>query len=367
MKTITQIIPKLPPSVNGLGDYALNLARQLRQDAQIETHFLIGDSNWTGAYQIEGFSVSQVNSCSASSLLSQLSDNEQSSTILLHYVNYAYAKRGCPGWLIDGLQHWRIRKNGRRLLTMFHELYAFGPPWTSSFWLSLSQKGLAARLACLSDRIFTSLNSYAETLHKLSRGKQEDIPALPVFSNIGEPLQLKPLIKRQRRLVVFGGQSNRRRVYRDSWAELALAVQTLGVELIWDIGPSTDLTLSDVKGVPIVETGKLSEREISNILSNSRAGFLNYDTKRLGKSTIFAAYCAHGVLPVSPYGSAIMVDGIKAGKHYWVPNHQSIDDDNLKEIQLLADNAYSWYQTHNLSAQAKVFSDCLEESICQGK
>lgn len=49
MIKIIQIVPQLPPAINGLGDYALNLARQLRQDFAIETHFVVGDHSWTGA------------------------------------------------------------------------------------------------------------------------------------------------------------------------------------------------------------------------------------------------------------------------------------------------------------------------------
>jgi len=39
---IIQIIPKLPPAINGLGDYALNLAGQLK-DYKIKTHFVVCD------------------------------------------------------------------------------------------------------------------------------------------------------------------------------------------------------------------------------------------------------------------------------------------------------------------------------------
>jgi hypothetical protein len=41
---IHQIIPRLPPAIDGVGDYALSLARQLRHDYDIDTHFIIGVS-----------------------------------------------------------------------------------------------------------------------------------------------------------------------------------------------------------------------------------------------------------------------------------------------------------------------------------
>jgi hypothetical protein len=214
---------------------------------------------------------------------------------------------------------------------------------------------LAARLAQLSDRCLTSKQLYAEILYELSQGKQTKIPALPVFSNIGEPGQVPPLAERSRRLVVFGSRGNRQQVYQKSLAELSYACQLLGIEEILDIGPSIGLNLSSVNGIPVVEVGQRSATEISSILLNALAGFFDYNPDYLAKSGIFAAYCAHGVLPVSPRCNAVLVDGIEPGKHYWVPNDRTTALKDLVEVQAIAYNAYNWYQTHNLSVQAKEF------------
>ncbi len=354
---VTSLITRLPPAIDGVGDYALNLALRLRQDFDIETHFVVGAPTWAGATQIEGFSLAQVSVCSANTLLSLLpSDHHRPTVVLLHYVNYGYAKRGCPFWLIDGLQHWRTLGVNRSLMTMFHEVYASGPPWSSSFWLSPLQRNLAARLATLSDRCLTSREGYAKLLYELSLGKQTQIPALPVFSTIGEPDQVPPLVERERRVVVFGSRSNRLRVYRESFAELELTCQLLGIKEIWDIGPLTSLTLSAVNSVPVVQLGQRSAAEISGFLLNSLAGFFDYNPDYLAKSTIFAAYCAHGLLPVSARCSALPVDSIEVGKHYWIPEGQTKGWKNLLELQAIADNAYAWYQTHNLSVHAKTFA-----------
>lgn len=354
--SLTCIVPRLPPAIDGVGDYTLNLARQLRQDFGIRTHFVVGDPTWAGVPEIEGFTITQVSVCSATTLFSLLpSDRQHPTTVLLHYVNYGYAKRGCPVWLVDGLQRWRVASVNRSLVTMFHEVYASGPPWKSEFWLSPLQRNLAARIAHLSDHCLTSKQLYAEMLYELSQGKQTKIPTLPVFSNIGEPEQVPPLAERHRRLVVFGSGGSRLRVYRESLAELSHACQLLGIEEIWDIGPSTGLTLSPVNGVPVVEMGQRSASEISGILSNSLAGFFDYPTDFLAKSGIFAAYCAHGLLPVSPRCNALPADGIEAGKHYWISDSKTSGLKDLVEIQAIADNAYTWYQTHNLSVQARVF------------
>ncbi len=367
--SLTCIVPRLPPAFDGVGDYALNLARQLRQDFGIETHFLVGEPTWEGVGEIEGFSISVLPVRSTAAVLSSLrNDCSSPATVLLHYVGYGYAKRGCPLWLGEGLRQWRTRHDNRFLVTMFHEIYAFGPPWTSSFWLSSMQRNLAARLAVLSDRCLTSTQDYAKLLYKLSRGKQAQIPTLPVFSSIGEPEQMLPLAARERRVVVFGSPSNRLRVYGESFAELELTCQLLEIEEIWDIGPSTNLTLSTVNGVPVVELGKRSAAEISDILLNSLVGFFDYPSgylsksTYLAKSTVFAAYCAHGLLPVSARCS-VPVDGIEAGKHYWMPNGHTTGLKALVELQAIADNAHTWYQTHNLSVQAKTFAALLADNL----
>jgi hypothetical protein len=352
---VTTIITSLPPAIDGVGDYALHLARRLRQNFDIETDFIVGDPKWAGARQIEGFAIAQVSACSANALLSVL-PSESATPVLLHYVGYGYAKRGCPIWLVDGLQRWQGANIERSLVTMFHEVYAYGrPPWTSSFWLSPLQRNLAARLAKLSDRTLTSRQGYAKLLYELSLGKQTQIPALPVFSTIGEPEQVLPLAQRKPRVVVFGSPSNRLRVYRESFAQLSQICQCLGIEEIWDVGPSVSLGLSSVNGVPIVELGQQSATEISNILLNSLAGFFDYHPDYLGKSTIFAAYCAHGLLPISPRYSTLPLDGLEGGKHYWMPD----DPKPRHELQAIATNAHAWYQSHNLPIHAKTFASLL--------
>lgn len=355
---VTSIVTRLPPAIDGVGDYALHLARRLRQDFGMETHFVVGDPNWSGATQIEGFPITQVSVCSANALLSVL-PSEPSTPILLHYVGYGYAKRGCPVWLVNGLQRWLTKGVNRSLVTMFHEIYATGPLWASSFWLSPLQKNLVARLVYWSDRYLTSRQGYAERLYELSRARDTQIPTLPVFSNLGEPEQVPPLAERKRRIVVFGSPSNRLRVYRESLAELELTCQLLDIEEIWDIGASASLTLSTVNGISVVELGKRSAAEISDILLNSFAGFFNYTPEFLAKSGVFAAYCSHGLLPVSHVSSVLTGDGIIDGKHYWIPANNTEEGNFLEQLQAIADNAHVWYHTHNLSVHAKTFAALL--------
>lgn len=362
MVSVVCLVPRLPPATDGVGDYALNLARQLLQEHDIQTHFIVCDYTWTGAKQIDNFPISQL-SISTPQALSSLLLEVRANIILLHYVGYGYAKRGCPSWLIDGLKNWCTIGSHRKLVTMFHEVYAAGnPPWTSSFWLFWLQKKLATDLVRLSDRILTNKQRYAKILFELSSGKHRDIAVMPVFSNIGEPEHIRPLLERQPLLVIFGGKSKRTKAYSESGSKIKALCQKLEIEKIIDIGPSIELSLSDLDGVSIKEMGKLPTEEIGQIFSDCRVGFLDYNPDFLAKSGIFAAYCAYGMLPVNAWSGGSSIDGIESGRHYWIAREHYRNTDSPNQIQAIADNARTWYQTHSLPLQAQTFATHLQLS-----
>ncbi|HVQ40325.1 MAG TPA: hypothetical protein VMS31_22480 [Pyrinomonadaceae bacterium] len=366
MNAVISIVPRLPPAIDGLGDFAFNLARQLSTDFRIESRFIVGDPSWAQRHRADGFSASCLPDRSTAALLSRLNVVQPAPVLLLHYVGYGYSLRGAPVWLVNGLERWVENNEGARLLTVFHEVYASGPVWTSSFWLSPLQKHLAGRLARLSDACFTSRQGYAEVLRTLSRRKHTAISILPVFSNIGEP-DHSPLALKERRpqLVVFGSGGNRARVYAESLPALENVCQALAIEKIFDVGPPAQSIVPAVNGIPVVEMGQRTADEISALMSKSIAGFFDYNTGYLAKSTIFAAYSAHNLIPISATCDDAQVDGLEAGKHYWVANPH-VKDLSLAAGQKIADNAYAWYQTHKLSEHVKAFAGeiCHPKDLC---
>lgn len=356
------IVPRLPPAIDGVGDFALNLARQWRQDFQIEVRFIVCDPNWDGPPNVEGFSVDQLKAHTTSDLLSRLPDSDQSPAIVnLQFSGYGYAKWACPTWLVNGLEQWKNQTANAQLVTMFHELYnSLGAPWQHNFWTYPFQKKIAIRLACLSDACLTSTEKYSKQLRTLSRGKHPGVVTLPVLSNVGEPDNILPLIEREKNLVIFGQGGTRLRAYRESLPVLAQVCETLAIQRILDVGPLVELPVSCVNSIPIIPMGQRSAPEISAILSSAIAGFINYDLTRLAKSGIFAAYCAHGMLPVTYDWHTSSIDGITAGKQYWTPNLDDFTPNSLDKLQWVANHAYTWYQTHNLKIQAKIFADSFK-------
>ncbi|MEO1389783.1 MAG: glycosyltransferase family 1 protein [Cyanobacteria bacterium J06634_6] len=359
---IIQIVPRLPPEIDGVGAYAYCLAQQMRQDFDIQTNFIVGDPNWTGTSCLDGFPVSCLNRCSAVDLCSLLKQ-QSVSAILLHYVGYGYAKRGCPTWVIDGLQKWQQSASAPALVTMFHEVYAAGrPPWTSAFWLCLLQKYLAARLASVSDSLLTSKQLYANILYNLAP-QHRSIPTLPVFSTVGEPDDIPLLTERHKQLIIFGGAANRSQIYQFEMPLLQHACRLLKIEAIIDIGPKI-LDLPEASGdVPIVAMGKLAATVVSQYLLQSIAGFLDYNPDYLAKSTIFAAYCSHGLLPINVRSSTESIDGLFPKTHYLVANKLLEQPLDVVQVQMIADNAHAWYQAHNLKSQAAVFYAKLTENL----
>jgi hypothetical protein len=358
MHALVQIVPRLPPAISGVGDYALLLARELFHHHELKTSFILTDQHWSGDSESGGFGVECVASrdarCFASTLDQAASAN---AIVLLHYVGYGYEKRGCPNWLIDGVDRWKRRPDEGKLAVFFHELSAFGPPWRSSFWVAPLQKRIASRLAKLSDGCVTTMRDYALRIESAAPQHRNRVVIQPVFSTVGEPETVRPLSERKPWLILFGG---------GAWTAKAVSLYThaldsvctrLGCERILAIGSAANVSWRG--RTRFEQLGVLSAREVSAILDQARAGFVDYFSGYLAKSTIFAAYCAHGLLSVFPQENASEADGIRCGEHY-VTVRELLAGKDDSAWQRIADNARRWYEAHDLRSTASVVARVLE-------
>ncbi len=357
-----QIVPKLPPIVDGLGDYSMNLARALMDDHAIRSFFCVTSDAWPQRQNIGEFG------CAKAPISGGRNDFERTlenilrekkgnrASVILHYENYSYAKRGCPFTLVGALK--RLKKRfGFTLITLFHEVYATGPVWKSAFWLNPAQKKLSAEVISLSDHIFTPLQKHAEFIKKYSGGKK--LFSLPNISNIPEPRNVPPLDTRTNRIVVFGRQ--RHDIYRSKKLMKALrkTAEMTGAKEISDVGAYIPLSPEMSRGLNIDRLGTLSASDLSRLLSGSRTGFIYYKPVYMPKSTVLSAYCAHGMVPVSaclPEDS----EGLSHGVNYLsVGAVDSFPD--ISAQQVIADNAFKWYHTHDLAAHAAFFASAVME------
>jgi len=367
MSDIVQIVPYLPPSISGVGDYAFLLAGELRRTQDIHTKFIVCNPKWKpiGAeteIELDGFPVLQLKNRRAEELKRLLSQPDFPPTVMLQYVGYGYEKRGCPLWLANALQEWKREKRGsgngiKRLLIMYHELYAPGPIWSSSFWNWPFQRRLVARLARLSSCCFTNRRQSAERLARLVPRHAATIEVFPVFSNFGEPSEITPLSRRPSQAVIFGkfgrGICNR----AERWEAIARVCDYLGIQKLVIVGGAvTELSNYPVK---IECHAVVSALEASRLLSRSRVGFLDYFDGYLGKSGIFAAFCSHGVLPVLLASNSSEPDGLRENRHFLVAS--SLEHAlPLPRQQAVAADALQWYSSHDLSKTATAIATAIE-------
>ena len=98
--------------------------------------------------------------------------------------------------------------------------------------------------------------------------------------------------------------------------------------------PPSDLS------IPFSAHGLLRVEDAPAVFGESLAGFFTYPAPYLGKSGIFAAYCAHGLVPVTTADNRRPnADGLQAGIHYLVGT-----EGNPPEA--VARAAHAWYRQH---------------------
>lgn len=358
---VVQIVSGLPPHVDGVGHYALALAKEMKRTHGVQTHFVVCKLGWKGADAIDGFPVHILSEQTPQALHSVLqclcakvvSPTSSGMPVLLQMSAYGYHKHAFPFWLEKGLRNWLSQTPNARLVTMFHELYAFGTPWKKAFWASPLQRLVASRITKASTSVFTNMQGRVDDLTKWDSSKRERVQVFPVHSTVGEPVNVSLLHTRARRLIVFGQAAARLRVWHDAKFEIEEACRMLGITEICDVGPEIDQATPAIEGVKIISKGVLSENEISSLMLDSVAGILDYFKGSLGKSTIFAAYCAHAVLTIMVRNNCSERDGLIAGEHYWV--HENSTGINLDQAQCIADNARAWYSGHSLAIQSEAF------------
>lgn len=272
-------------------------------------------------------------------------------SVVLQMSGYGFDERGAPLWLLHEIE--KRRKHIKTLGVFFHELYAFGPPWTSSFWLSPVQRHIARRLAEMSDFWMTSREGSAQWLRRYVQDKPQAV--LPVFSTIGEPDSFAQV--RLSRIVVFGSAGLRHATYQAAGDKLFAWAKQASLE-IHDIGaPVTDGQVAvTLHANGVIQHGRLDDREIGRLMQDALFGLLAYPVDYVAKSSVFAAYCAHGMCPILISRSYVQEDGLIARVHYLpgVPNAVAAE-----RAEIIGRTAWVWYQPHNLSHHAAFINSAI--------
>ena len=354
-RQILQIVPRLPPSLCGVGDQATILAGELRDGHDIKSRFLVCDPSWTPSPVGFDFECHHVKARTSHSLQTFLEKNaEKIEAIIVQYSGYGFASRGAPVWLANGLSSWRRLHPKVALVSMYHELFSSGRVTTSSFWLQPLQKWVVRKLAKTSTSVRTNRTAYQNWLARSLHVQTEKVIAMPVFSNFGETLDLASLGPKKNQMVVQG--LGRTGDVAQSLACLERLVAQTGTELTKVIGPPPRIPISS--SLRLEYTGHLPNEGVAQLLRESRRGYVDYYPRYFGKSSIHAAYCAHGLAAYTFGQPDDSQDGIRHGQQFFDMAREEKLPDAMEEIRL-GEEAHSWYQGHNIRATAHSYADQL--------
>jgi hypothetical protein len=266
--------------------------------------------------------------------------------LLLHFSGYGFHKRGVPTWLAGEIK--ALRSRFRVFGVVFHELYASGPPWRSAFWLGGIQKRIAREILQQADFWLTNREIAARWL----RGQSPPVPhrVLPVFSNVGEPEAIEN--ERESSLVVFGSAGIRTPAYTWGDGEIFRFAKRQGLR-IHDIGPPLrDTALSQrLADEGAIVHGRLPAEEVSQVLSSARYGVVSYPSDHVGKSSIFAAYAAHGTCPILLWKNLAAHDEMHPNIEY-AAGFEALDRAKPVDPWLIGRAARRWYEPHCMAAHA---------------
>ncbi|MDJ0728440.1 MAG: hypothetical protein QNJ33_00440 [Crocosphaera sp.] len=351
IQKIVQIVPRLPPYTDGVGDYALMLAEHLLKQHHIKTHFLVCRPDIYPQKTINGFSITVLPSLTTEAFLSVFPSDAQN--IILQYSNYPYlqGKLDIPFWLPRALD-MIIQKYHLKLLVMFHELPTL--KWKKLRLFHPLQCQVSRYLARIAHYLVTNNSQFQKIINNWSK---KSVDCLPNFSTIGESEKLINLQKRKNQIVIFGTTS-RCKIYQNALPKLLKICKILDIQTIYDIGKSLELKQQyNFRDVNLVEMGFQPSEVIQEILLNSKYGCLDYShfPKNLAKSTVFAAFSAHGLVPFLTENNYSQSDGLQLNQHYLVLDEQ-FDDLEKSKLESVANNAHQWYLNHTLAKNTKVFA-----------
>lgn len=340
-------MPRAPGSIDGVGDYSLTVARRLLELYGYDTLFaphLSASTATTNGFEI----LSPLSSDHHQDLFSRKFRH-----VILHYVNYGYQKRGVPFGLMSTLRTLRRNCPGR-FLTIFHELYASGPPWKSEFWLRPLQIQIARSVARLSDACIVSSETALSQLQRL----RPNVPASlhPVISNLGEPLLPADHFANRspHSWVICGGTTLVERSARSFCATAKRIPQCFRPRELFVLGgtdnPKVRSLLTSLIDIQVEYYPQVAASDASRILSTSSWAWLDYfhhvsvPTALILKSGAFAAACAHGVISIFPHpGSEIALGDDRLPGPYFI-HRNALELPAANDRARIASDYYRWYR-----------------------
>jgi glycosyltransferase involved in cell wall biosynthesis len=323
---LLQIAPRLPPEIDGVGDYATRLGEELSAKGW-KSEFLARKDFETG---------------------NDVLGKKNPDVILLHYVGYGFHQRGVPFAFVNLLLE-RHKKLHAPLVLMFHELWSSSPPWRTPFYLHLFQRLLVRRLARAASAVITSTGRMQRLLEDYAKNGVE---LLPIPSSIPPVKEIKRKASDgMLRVSVFGLRESRLRTLKGHRNLLVQLHRSKRLRKLLLIGPgkgeAEDHVLDDALPQSLVEqTGELSPDEVRAALAVSDLLLSNYPSHLLTKSSTAMAAFACGCPVVIERAS--FAGELQVGKHFLSAGEIKEDDALLSSgnLERVGKEALGWYQEH---------------------
>jgi hypothetical protein len=268
--------------------------------------------------------------------------------VLLHYVGYGYARDGAPRELVQRIAALARARPRPRLLLHLHEVHAESRnPLSRTFWNVAAQRAVARELLRHADAALTSTERFAAQARAL--GSAASVRVLPIAATFAVPNAVPTLAGRRRALVVFGAEGLRRRAYALGSTRLLALIDTLGLEAVVDIGPGDAVPLAHRQALPVEIVGRVDSAGLGTHLTGVAFGMIDYFDACLAKSSVFAAYCACGLVPILARDNRSEVEGLMVGREYVLVEGAPR---GIVAQQAIADAARAWYAPHALARHA---------------
>lgn len=360
--SICVILPRLPPSIDGVGDYTLRLWIELCGSPNQEPS-LTQRAGWSflchdGAAQTKQlFPEASVDSLQKNErlLLAQLEAGGYSK-VLLQFVGYGFAETGAPEYLARALDTWKSRNPTRKLFVMFHELYASGPIWRRTFWTSFKQKQVAHRLLRLSNVSVVS-NMRAFKLLKPFAGTTE-LKLIPIGTAFSGTRQSE---KNFRHTLIFG--LDRTSVLNDHSRLISLLGTHGLIQQIVLAGKYSnsheedderEIIRSLLGDVSVVVEKNLPRSDIPETVQNCGLSLSHVSSVYLPKSSRFHLSCSIGQITIAKRSKDTPEEPLSEGFNYlcytqpeellpWLTNAPLLESIANESYQL-SQEYFSWHQ-----------------------
>lgn len=186
MTNVLFISPGFPPSVNGVGDYTYQIAKEFVRDGHcVHVVCPVGKEE---SEKMDGIHVHRVVrswSGQANRVVLRLIAELHIELVILEFVPHGYHPKGLPFSLVPLMN--AVRSKGVRWFTFFHEVYIDSVPGNLrrnvGAWL---MRRLSRSIARRSDIIATSITRYHYLLSQLLAPQSKDIAVIPIASNVPE-------------------------------------------------------------------------------------------------------------------------------------------------------------------------------------